>query len=347
MNEVRDMIVGSVRRLCEQHCSFATVEAAEQGQFPVEFWKHLSAAGILQVLVKEEDGGVGASLADAAAALSVLGSFAAPGPILETMVANLARSAVGLTPVDEPQPLSLIETRGTQDSKVDGKDSLERASFVQWAQQAPSILVARCSGGDTLVAEIASADGNLDRLDCLSDEPVYSVNFPTSAGDWVTSPKFDLFERLTAILALGRCAKSVGAMQWMLDSSLHHVNDRVQFGRPLAKFQAVQQLLAEMAAEVAAADAICNGACESADAADWSFVPAACARIGEAIDRSVAIAHQLHGAIGFSREHGLNFRTRRAMQWRAEGRATGEWRKLLGARFVGKTHSSLWESFVS
>ena len=103
-----------------------------------------------------------------------------------------------------------------------------------------------------------------------------------------------------------RAMQIAGAMEAILDMSVGYANERVAFGRPIGKFQAVQHNLARLAGEAAAAlaaagsaaDAISNGAAEEA-----MFLEAASAKIraGEAAGEGAAIAHQVLGAIGFTR----------------------------------------------
>lgn len=335
------MMAESVSRLCEQHCQPAVLNCAEQGEFPAALWARLGGSGVFHLLVDEERGGIGAGIADTAATLAVLGSYAAPGPIVEAIVANFARCAVGVPPLEEPQSLAVADEVKSAASGVAGAMA---APSVRWGQQVDSILVA-CGGDAAGIAEVKPADAEFSLIPTLSSEPAWRMVIPSA--DHRPTPVLPSFiERLTGIVALGRCAEAVGAIQWMLTSSLSHAQERSQFGRPIAKFQAVQQMLAELAAEASAADAICNAACELADAGDWTLLPAAVVRIVDAIDRSVAIAHQVHGAIGFSKEHGLNFRTRRAMQWCNDAPLFGTWGEMLGDRLLAAKDTGLWEILV-
>lgn len=336
------MMAESVSRLCEQHCQPAVLHCAEQGEFPAALWARLGGAGVFHLLVDEERGGVGAGIADTAATLAVLGSFAAPGPIVEAIVANFARCAVGLPPLEDPQSLAVAENGRSSASGVAGAVA---APSVRWGRQVDSILFA-CGGEAAGIAEVTPANAEFSVVPTLSSEPALRMVIPSSDHSSTSVPP-PFIERLVGIVALGRCAEAVGAIQWMLTSSLSHAQERSQFGRLIAKFQAVQQMLAELAAEASAADAICNAACELADVGDWTLLPAAVVRILDAIDRSVEIAHQVHGAIGFSKEHGLNFRTRRAMQWCNDATLLGPWGEMLGDQILAAKDAGLWEVLVS
>src|SRR6185312_14447000 len=98
-----------------------------------------------------------------------------------------------------------------------------------------------------------------------------------------------------------RAQQMAGALERILDQSVQYSLDREQFGRPIAKFQAVQQNLAALAGEVAAASAAADGAAEAIAAhgvaGDIAVSQVAIAKIraGDAAGAGAAIAHQVHG----------------------------------------------------
>lgn len=144
-----------------------------------------------------------------------------------------------------------------------------------------------------------------------------------------------------------------GAMRQALALSIEHVNTRQQFGRPLGKFQAVQQSLAVMACEVRAVEAAAAALAARLDAvgldvaaADFE-IAAAKLRANRAVGVVTAIAHQVHGAIGFTREYELSRVTIPLMRWRGAHGNDAYWAQLLGrqvAEFGGK---GLWEALTA
>ena len=144
-----------------------------------------------------------------------------------------------------------------------------------------------------------------------------------------------------------------GAMGQALALSIEHVNTRQQFGRPLGKFQAVQQSLAVMACEVRAVEAAAAALAARLDAvgldvaaADFE-IAAAKLRANRAVGVVTAIAHQVHGAIGFTREYELSRVTIPLMRWRGAHGNDAYWAQLLGrqvAEFGGK---GLWEALTA
>jgi alkylation response protein AidB-like acyl-CoA dehydrogenase len=152
----------------------------------------------------------------------------------------------------------------------------------------------------------------------------------------------DLLLRLGA---LARSAQMVGAMEAALELALLYVNDRVQFGRPIAKFQAIQHQLALCAEQVAAAGVALEAAAEAVGAASGQSdfaVAAAKIRAGEAAGKVAEITHQVHGAIGFTHEYPLHRLTRRLWSWRDEFGTESDWSIALGRRVAAAGADALW-----
>ncbi|WP_188235754.1 acyl-CoA dehydrogenase family protein [Sphingopyxis sp. LK2115] len=143
-----------------------------------------------------------------------------------------------------------------------------------------------------------------------------------------------------------------GAMGAALALSIEHVNTRQQFGRPLGKFQAVQQSLAVMACEVRAVEAAAAALAARLDvvgrdpvAADFE-IAAAKLRANRAVGVVTSIAHQVHGAIGFTREYALNRVTIPLMRWRGEHGNDAHWAARLGRQVAGLGGQGLWAAMT-
>ena len=144
-----------------------------------------------------------------------------------------------------------------------------------------------------------------------------------------------------------------GAMGQALALSIEHVNTRQQFGRPLGQFQAVQQSLAVMACEVRAVEAAAAALAARLDAveldpaaADFE-IAAAKLRANRAVGVVTAIAHQVHGAIGFTAEYELNRVTIPLMRWRGEHGNDAYWAARLGRQVAGSGGRGLWEALTA
>ncbi|KGB57223.1 Acyl-CoA dehydrogenase-like protein [Sphingopyxis sp. LC81] len=144
-----------------------------------------------------------------------------------------------------------------------------------------------------------------------------------------------------------------GAMGQALTLSIDHVNTRQQFGRPLGKFQAVQQSLAVMACEVRAVEAAAaalalrlDAVGLDASAADFE-IAAAKLRANRAVGVVTSIAHQVHGAIGFTEEYHLHRVTVPLMRWRGAHGNDAFWAARLGRQVAALGGHGLWEAMTA
>jgi acyl-CoA dehydrogenase len=139
----------------------------------------------------------------------------------------------------------------------------------------------------------------------------------------------------------------------MLDISVRYSNERVAFEKKISKFQAVQHNLARLAGESAAALAAATSAADTfANATasdDAAFLEAASAKIrcSEAAENGAAIAHQVHGAIGFTIEHILHRFSLRALAWRDDFGSESYWAVELGRRVAARGADELWPLVAS
>jgi acyl-CoA dehydrogenase len=150
-----------------------------------------------------------------------------------------------------------------------------------------------------------------------------------------------------------RATQMAGALQTVLDLTVAYANERVAFEKPIGKFQAIQHSLAKLAGETAAALAAAGSAADAIasaatfDEAIFLEVASAKIRVGEAVTAGAAIAHQVHGAIGFSREHVLHRYTQRLWAWRDDYGGETEWAVKLGQLVARNGADALWPMLAS
>jgi acyl-CoA dehydrogenase len=158
-------------------------------------------------------------------------------------------------------------------------------------------------------------------------------------------------DELTCRGAWARCNQIVGALDAACELTVAHTGDRVQFGRTLDKFQAVQHSLAAMAGEIERARAAT--ALAVAAASDYGFghpatdyaVTVAKVAVGRAVEPVTTIAHQLHGAIGVTIEHRLWRSTMHARNWIDDFGTTGHYARRLGR--IALAADDPWDVVVS
>ncbi len=145
------------------------------------------------------------------------------------------------------------------------------------------------------------------------------------------------------LIAFLRTCQTAGALDGALKLAIDHCAEREQFGRPLSKFQAVQQSIALLASEAAAVNCAAHGAATALDRGDAEF-EIACAKLraNQGIKVGCAIAHQVHGAIGFTQEYPLHELTRPMMRWRSEGGSDTYWQIRIGKQALDWGGKGLW-----
>ncbi len=321
---------------------FSTVSPAGVG-FDAALWKTLAGSGLTRLTLPEAAGGSEGELTDAAVLLTAAGAHAARVPLVETdLLAGWLLHAAGIPLPDGPL------TAVIADLDVSGDRVAGRLLRVPWARAAAGLVV-------LTPAHVVLLDpdglGVTDGAN-LAEEPRDTVVIGDSsrgvrAVAVLPAPAGAAAEfRLRA--ALGRAQLLAGAARAALARSVRYAGEREQFGRPIGRFQAVQQQLALAAAEVAAATAAAEAAAAVATADGFGAaatrfaVAAAKARTGEAAGVVARIAHQVHGAIGFTREHDLRLVTTRLWAWRDEDGSDAEWNAEVGAAVLAAGPDGLW-----
>jgi hypothetical protein len=333
------ILYDSAFRLFGDQVTPKVLAAAEEGNWPSGLWNAVEEAGYLDVLV---DGP--ATMVEAATILRAAGHHAAPVPLAETMLARWLCAAGSLEP--PAGPLTVAPVEPDDRILVVGDTLTGRAGYVPWGRDAAAtVLIAE---GRVYVALKGEAGFEFDRN--LAGEP--RDHLQAIGHDCVSAPLPNSLdpERVLRLGALMRAAQIAGAAEAALELSVRYANDRVQFGRPIGKFQAIQQQLALLAEEVAASMvAVESAAIAVAEdrASTVIAVPAAKIRTGEAAGKICDITHQVHGAIGFTEEHSLHYLTRRLWSWRDEFGNEAYWALALGRHMASLGADALWPTITT
>jgi acyl-CoA dehydrogenase len=305
--------------------------------FDAALWKTLEGSGLARLTLPEAAGGSEGSFTDAAAVLIAAGAHAARVPLVETdLLAGWLLHEAGIALPAGP----LTAVAG--ELEIDGDTVRGELRRVAWSRAAAGIAVLTPTRVVLLDPEqVTITDGTN-----VAEEPRDTVRVEGAATTAELPP--GAAEQLRLRAAMGRALLLAGAARGALTASVTYAGQRVQFGRPIGKLQAVQQQLAMAAAEVAAASAAAWAAAGAASADGFAApttrfaVAAAKARAGEAAGEVARIAHQVHGAIGFTREYDLRLVTTRLWAWRDEDGSDAEWNAEVGATALAAGPDGLW-----
>lgn len=335
MNELTHIIEQTANGVFADTVTQEMMAALEDGKLDADLWQTIEEAGLTKVLLSEESGGAGGTWLDAEVVLRASGRHRVPAPVGDAVAAFWILAEAGL-PIPEGGVLTWAIGRQEGDTLT--------ISRAPWAAEADHVLVWSDTGKLYLFGKIEG----LTRSKNMGGEPrasgtvktagaVHTADVPASLRD--LDPK--------ALGALVRAVQMSGALDGALHISVNYATERVQFGRPIAKFQAIQQQLALMSGHVATSVRAAGIGCEAMarDPSTAAFdIAVAKVRNGEAVEISTSVAHQVHAAIGITFEYGLNFFTRRLWSWRDEYGSETLWAEKIGASLVDLGGDALWEN---
>lgn len=322
-------------------------DTAGEPEDQAELRATLDELGWLRLGVDEEAGGEGGDLADAVEILTSLGRASASAPLAENIAGLRALARAGRTGLESVGRVTVARGDGVRATFADGTIEVSGTlARVPWGTGSSAVLLPAETAERGTVWLLLPADaagvGWQDGHN-LAGEPRETLTLANVRlrDDAIV----DGGDRAQLELSLFRAAQIVGALETVLASSIEHVSSREQFGRPLIKFQAVAALLAELASEYALARTALDQAsralgAERADA--QSRVASARVVAGHAATVGSRIAHQLHAAMGITREHPLHRSTRRLWSWRDESGTARSWAARLGSALVPQDESAVW-----
>lgn len=354
------MLAGAATRLFADHVDQNMLAAAKHEGWSAALWDELEQAELPLVGVADEAGGAGGSLSDAAAVLRIAARHAAPVPIAETGLAGWLLAGGGLKVPRGPLTVAPVLDEKISAVKVGAiwrvSGTLKRVPFARIAKQL--VLLAQSINGEMVVV-VDPAQCRITPGRNLASEPRDDVLLDNVAalaaapvGNGITQ------DALRARGALLRAVQIAGALEHALDLACEYAKQRVQFGRKIAQFQAIQQELARCGGEVAAAVAAVlsaagvverlaeNAGVEAGQDKDTHqallAVATAKIRAADATREVVAITHQVHGAIGVTDEYALHHVTLRALAWREEFGNEVYWSTKLGRAMQEAGADAVW-----
>ncbi len=313
-----------------------------------EFWRLLAGIGAAGLALPERYGGAGAGPVETAVVAEQLGRVLAPSPLLGSAVLT-AQAILATGDTDACQrllpaigsgaavaALAWTGKDGGWDPAAAGCHAAPRAGG-GWTLTGTAHYVLDGDTADILIVAAQMPDGGIGLFEVAPDQPGVERE---------ASPSVDQSRRLAVVrlaaaarrplgpagaqaaaggtsgrTALARArdlaclalaAEQVGAAARVLELTVDYTKARVQFGRPIASFQAVQHRLAESYALVTSARSLAYRAA-TASAEDMPLLSrAAKAHCGEVLAKVAAEAIQLHGAIGITWEHAAHRYFKRA-----------------------------------
>ena len=320
MDEANPMVAEMADRL------FADLAADRRAPFET-VWRAINQAGLATLLVMEDHGGLGGGWTDLLTVARLAGIHALAAPVGKAAIAArlLRRSdtSAGFATIASETTGALVAGRFTG-----------RLGGIAFGRHAATV-VGQLGG---VLFAIHTSDCDLVPAENPAGEP--RDTFAAQDAAMTVLDEGDDLSEMGALLRIGQIG---GSLDRCLVLSVEYANTRRQFGKPIGKFQAVQQSLAVMAEAVSATGFAGRAAAAALDAGDaWLEIGSAKLRANAAAATGAAIAHQIHGAIGFTQEYELQHLTRRLQSWRAEFGNDRHWAERLGRGISLRCQGDLW-----
>jgi alkylation response protein AidB-like acyl-CoA dehydrogenase len=370
--EEQDMLRISARDFLTKECPKAKVRemAVDERGYDPQMWHSMAELGWMGLIFPEEYGGMGASFVDLVILMEEMGRNILPSPFFST-IALCALSLLEYGSSEQktkflPQiakgeaiwTFALAESSGRcKASEVRLRAVPKGANhvleghklFVTDAHVADYILVVGRTGdgerpedGITLfIVDAKKPNVRMEMIPTIGGDRQFKVSF-----DKVTVSKddilgkvgkgWDILDFVLRRAAVLKCAEMSGACQAVLDMTASYAKERVQFGRPIGSFQAVQHKLADMLIDVEAVQYLLYQAAWgiSVGSPMPGQISAAKAKANEAYQRICIEAIAAHGAIGYTVDHdvGLYYRRVKAAEFAA---GDTDWHKEMIATELG------------
>jgi acyl-CoA dehydrogenase len=351
--ETESIVAETAERIFADLADAQTINSDKRNHWKTPLWSALADTGLPLSWVPEACNGAGVSLAEGFSVAQSAGKFAVAIPLVETMLAGWL-----LSQAEIPSPsgkMTVAPGRPQDRISVNADNTLTgRVRGIPFGADAEHIAVVAPSIDGSVIGLVEAGACHIDAGENLGHDSSNTVTF-NNVKPLTIKPAQPGFTPRSLMLmgATLRSLQIAGALEALLDISVRYSNERIAFEKKISKFQAVQHNLAKFAGEVAAAITAAGSAADtiacSSTFDDAVFFEAASAKIrcAEAAEKGTAIAHQVHGAIGFSMEHILHRYTLRALAWRDDFGHESYWATELGKFVAARGADDLWPLVAS
>jgi len=350
LSEEQQLLKNAARDFLEKECPDTFVREMEEDErgYTPEFWQMMAAQGWLGIIIPEQYGGAGMTFTDLVVLLEEFGRALVPGPFISTVVLSatpileagteeqkqelLAKIAAGelIMTLALTEPSAKWDASGVaMPAKAEGDSFVLSGTklFVPDAHVSDYMLVAARTkesanpedGVTLLLVDSKSAGIEFTVLKTIAADKQCEVAFnkvrvPKANVLGEVDKGWPIIQGIKNKAAVAACAYLVGLSQMDFDTSLDYAKERIQFGRPIGSFQAIQHKFADMIIDVDGSRFITYKAAwalqENEPDAEM-LVSMAKAWCNEATQRVVAHGQQIHGGIGFTKDYKIELYFRR------------------------------------
>lgn len=312
------MFAEAIDRILRDQCTPSVVRSIEAGGSSAALWQAVGDAGFFELMASESDGGAGLSLSELFPVISSFGRYAVPLPLSQTIVSRVLLRGHAV-------PDGMVTLAPQARRCPDGGISCSHTPYGALAD----VVIMR--DGDGML--VLPTDRARREASGIWSSQIATLSWADDRDAVRISKGGELVTAFGAALYAGMLT---GAMARVFEMTLQYCNDRVQFGKSLGKFQAVQHQLSVMAEHVAASTIAAQAAFHCGGMSPGMLSAAvAKSRTSEAAVLVASTAHALHGALGITEEYDLQLFTRRLHEWRMVHGSEAHWNAFVGRRVLG------------
>ena len=345
LTKAQKLLQQSARDFFTRECKPERVRElmASETAFDAALWQAMADQGFTGLTIPEEYGGLGLSLVDLIAVTEEMGRACLPGPFISTLWAASLIERAGnegqrkqyLEPIaagEMKATVALLEETGEWNvdavmlaANKDSKEYRLRGTkhYVSDAAVADVIIVVARDNADLVLlpVECGAAGVTITETPAIdATRKLYTVEFdnvavPESSALAFTTKTKEAVEDATDVATVALCAEMLGGMVWTLDTTVEYAKTRLQFGKPIGIYQAVQHQCADMFNFTESARSATYFAAWAVAENDPAAKLAVSVAKGYASDAAREVGNrgvQLHGGIGFTWEHNIQLFYKRA-----------------------------------
>lgn len=310
-----EALAAAVDELFADHVPAAHATLDEGAGPPTVLWNLTDQLGFTRVGLAEDLGGSGGSLSDALTILVGAGRHAAPLPLAE---GYLGATLLSNARAELPPGFLTVALAGHAEERPSADGSVAvTLRQVAWAETAACVVALVPGPAAARLVAVDPRPWVVRTGEDLAGEPIATLDISATPEVIAGTPVgLDEFFWLGALY---RTAQIAGALQTVAELTQRYTQERVQFGRPIGQFQAVQQHIVTVAqaAELTTTSLWIAAHAWARDGGRYSLEIATAKLVANESARVAArAAHQAHGAIGMTREYPLHRYTRRLTLWR-------------------------------
>jgi alkylation response protein AidB-like acyl-CoA dehydrogenase len=349
-NEEQKLIKNAARDFLEKECPSDLVREMERDQrgYSLDLWHKMAELGWLGLIFPAKYGGSDGNLLDLVSLIEEMGRYLAPVPFLPTVILGglsilsagsekqkqeflpiLIKGELILTMAlteldfnDDPSGINLHVTREMDFFVIHGTKI-----FVPYSHVADYLICATRTENNVKKEEgmtlffVEGRNQGLTHtmLKTMSSDKLCEVIFNRVKvpGENILG-KFDrgweVIKKVWEHTVIAQCALMVGGAERVLEMTVDYAKKRVQFGRPIGSFQAIQHKCADMKVDLDGAKFITyEAAWKMSQGFPCSLeVSAAKAWVNQAYQRICANGHQIYGGIGVMKDQDIQLYSRRA-----------------------------------